>query len=241
MTGFQAVFERHEKKYILDKRQYDDLADFLQRYMEGDAYGLHTVSSLYFDTDSYSIIRASNEKPMYKEKLRLRSYGTPSAEDTVFLELKKKFEGIVYKRRIPLGLQNAERYLRAGIRPRDTGQIFEEIDWFVKRHHPQPKAMLCCDRLALCGKDNPAFRVTFDFKIRWRDYDLRLSRGSGGAPLLAPGLCLMEIKTDGSIPLWLGRYLSQNGIYPTSFSKYGMCYKDNLIAKKETGGMGHVG
>lgn len=238
MTEFQAVFERHEKKYLLTKQQYHTASDFLKQYMEADEHGLHTVCSLYFDTDLFDIIRASNEKPTYKEKLRLRSYGTPGADDTVFLELKKKLEGVVYKRRVPIKLQEAERYLRAGIRPEQGGQIFDEIDWFVRRYRPEARAMLCCDRLALFGKENLAFRVTFDFHIRWRDKDLRLSGGSHGESLIPPHMCLMEVKTGGAIPLWLGRFLSENGIYPTSFSKYGVCYKENLIGQ---GGASHVG
>jgi len=238
MTEYQAVFERHEKKYLLTKQQYSLISNFLRQYMEADEYGLHTVCSLYFDTDRYDIIRASNEKPVYKEKLRLRSYGTPRPDDLVFLELKKKLDGVVYKRRISLPLLEAERYLRAGIRPEQTSQIFEEIDWFVQRYHPKPKALLCCDRLALSGSDDPAFRITFDFKIRWRSEDLRLARGSHGASLIPPQFCLMEVKTSGSIPLWLGRFLSNQGIYPTSFSKYGICYKENLKARE---GVCHVG
>ena len=241
MNNYTAVFKRHEKKYLLDKQQYEALVTFLQEYMKMDTYGLHTVQSVYYDTDTFDIIRTSNAKPTYKEKLRLRSYGTPNSEDTVFLELKKKFKGVVHKRRITLTLREAERYLKSGIRPAHQGQIFEEIDWFVQRHRPTAKAMLCCDRLALYGKDDPAFRVTFDFKIRWRDCNLQLSRGSHGDPLIAPGICLMEVKTDGAIPLWLSRYLSQNNIYPASFSKYGRCYNENLMKKTETGEMNYVG
>lgn len=238
MAEYQAKFERHEKKYLLTRQQYANVTDFLNGYMKADDYGLHTVSSLYFDTDAFDIIRRSNEKPVYKEKLRLRAYGTPRAEDLVFLELKKKFHGVVYKRRVAMKLQEAERYLRAGIRPAEAGQIFEEIDWFVKRHDPKPRAVLCCERKALYGIDDPDFRVTFDSRIRWRDSDLDLGNGCHGTYLVSPEQYLMEVKTDGAIPVWLGQFLSQNGIFPTSFSKYGICYKENLI---ETGGMDHVG
>jgi len=238
MVDYQAVFERHEKKYLLTKQQYKELRIFLTNYMNRDEYGLHTICSLYYDTDSYDSIRKSIEKPVYKEKLRLRSYGVPAKEDNVYLELKKKFKGIVYKRRVSLTYAQAERYMKSGIRPADTGQIFDEVDWYVGRNQPTPKVILCCDRLALFGKDDHSFRITFDFKIRWRDYDLDLTKGDYGVYLISPDLCLMEVKTGQAIPIWLAAYFSENKIFSTPFSKYGTCYKENLIEK---GGISHVG
>lgn len=229
----QAVFERHEKKYLLTRRQYRAVKALLDQHMRVDQYGLHTVSSIYMDTDSYEIIRESLEKPEYKEKLRLRSYGTPGPDDTVFLELKKKVDGVVYKRRIPLTLREAERYLRAGIRPANTGQIFEEIDWFLHRKNPKPAACISCDRLALYGKEDPDFRVTFDFAMRYRTDGLSLANGSSGSYIIDPDLCLMEVKTTHALPLWLTRFLSENEIYPTSFSKYGTCYENHILTKGE--------
>lgn len=126
------VFERHEKKYRLSEEKYLLLTKRLAKHMKGDQYGKHTICSLYCDTDDYLLIRRSIEKPKYKEKLRLRSYGMPTPDSTVFLELKKKLDGVTYKRRIPLTLAEAERYLSDGQLPEKTGQILEEIDWFIK-------------------------------------------------------------------------------------------------------------
>lgn len=231
MKECQAVFERHEKKYLLTRAQYEKVQNLLQQHMCTDKYGLHTVSSIYLDTESNAIIRESISKPTYKEKIRLRSYGTPGPKDTVFLELKKKVNGIVYKRRIPLALREAERYLRAGIRPSQTGQIFEEIDWFLTRKKPSPAVCISCDRLAFYGKEDLDFRVTFDFRMRWRTDELSLAYGSSGHYLVDPDLCLMEVKTKDALPLWLTRFLSEHSIFPTSFSKYGTCYTKHLLQK----------
>lgn len=126
IVKYQAVFERCEKKFLLTIPQYKAVKKLLNKYMLEDAYGLSTISSLYLDTDTYEIIRKSIEKPKYKEKLRIRTYGKPHSQDTVYFELKKKLHGIVYKRRMGLSLQESERYLKAGIRPKESGQIFRK-------------------------------------------------------------------------------------------------------------------
>lgn len=239
-TAYQAVFERYEKKYLLTQEEYREVRTLLDAHMQTDRFGLHTVSSVYLDTDNCEIIRGSIAKPAYKEKLRLRSYGTPSPSDTVYLELKKKVNGIVYKRRTDMTLREAERYLRAGIRSCEENQVLDEIDWFLARRPLRPKAVISCDRLALFGKDDPDFRVTFDFDMRWRDRKLSLASGSSGAPLISPEYCLMEVKTTSSLPMWLSRFLSERAIFPVSFSKYGTCYRDFLLpGAKEV--MAHAG
>ncbi|MFV0413293.1 MAG: polyphosphate polymerase domain-containing protein [Oscillospiraceae bacterium] len=223
-----AVFERHEGKYLLTGNQYKVLFERLQEYMLPDEYGLHTISSVYYDTDEFDIIRHSLEKPSYKEKLRLRSYGTPGEADTVFLELKKKCGGITYKRRVPLPLREAERYMQLGEFPHETGQIFYEINWMVNRYNPAAKVVLSYDRLALYGREDSELRITFDANIRWRNDNLSLSEGSYGRLLIGEGERLMEIKTLKTLPYWLSALLSELKIYPVSFSKYGRVYQTHL-------------
>lgn len=237
-THSTAVFERQEKKYVLDKRQYTNLTAQLQSYMKPDAYGFNNISSLYFDTDDYKLIRHSLDKPAYKEKLRLRSYGIPKADDTVYLELKKKYQGITYKRRIQLTNREAEQYLKKNICPAQQGQIFQEIDWFVRQHPLQPKVLINYKRIALTGRENPELRITFDFDLCWRDHNLDLSKGGFGTPLLSPDYRLMEIKTLNAIPCWLSSMLTRLQIYPSSFSKYGYVYQNHLLYKEE---VRHVG
>ena len=171
MAIYQDVFKRYEKKYMMDRTQYEAIREALDERMEPDQFGRSTICNIYYDTDQFDLIRASLEKPAYKEKLRLRSYGVPDGDSTVFLELKKKYQGIVYKRRTQMTLREAQEYLEEGRRPREDSQILREIDYFLQYYTLYPKVMIAYDRVALYGKEDPALRVTFDEKIRWRDWD----------------------------------------------------------------------
>lgn len=234
MPAAQAVFERYEKKYLLTPSQYPLLMERLQPHFAGDAYGLHTICSLYYDTLEYAVIRNSLSKPLYKEKLRMRSYGVPRAEEHVFLELKKKFQGITYKRRAALPLAVAQQFVQTGRPPEEGGQILGELAAYIQRNPLVPSALICYDRIALSGRELPTLRITFDANIRWRETGLQLARGDYGAQLLPPGHRLMEIKTiSPALPLWLVRILGAAEIYPAAFSKYGRVYQEYLQSRME--------
>lgn len=228
MTQFQNNFKRYEKKYLLTKTQYHALREMTEFRLLQDSYGKHTVCNLYLDTDDYALIRTSLEKPTYKEKLRLRSYGIPKKEDSVFLELKKKCDGVVYKRRTALPLNQAVGYIYNREAPENSGQILREIDWAMQMYRPEVKVFLAYDRIALFGAEDSELRVTFDQNIRWRDTVLDLSKGDWGSPVLEREMILMELKLLGAMPIWLSHILSQLKIFPTSFSKYGECYQNFL-------------
>lgn len=232
-NAYQDVFERVEKKYLLTEEQYTALRGALEGRMTMDRYGVHTICNLYYDTDDYTLIRRSLEKPIYKEKLRLRSYGVPREDSTVFLEIKKKFRGVVYKRRIPLTLTEAMRYTRRGEKPREDSQILREIDWFMNLYRPSPKVFIAYNRAALFGNEDENLRVTFDGAMRWRSGALDLSKGDWGSPLGDARRILMEIKIPGTMPLWMCRLLAENAVFPVSFSKYGFCYQTYLLHQKE--------
>ena len=167
---------------------------------------------------------------MYKEKLRLRSYGIPGDEDTVFLEIKKKFDGVVYKRRISMKLCEARDYLAGKAAPGGKDeQILREIDWFRSYYQPVPKVYLAYDRVACFGTEDPELRITFDQNIRYRTDALDLAAGDRGDLIIEPGEVLMELKIAGSMPLWLSHILNELAIYPASFSKYGVCYSHYLM------------
>ena len=225
----QKNFRRTEKKYLLTQGQYKALRRALDRYMQVDEYGMSTILSVYYDTEDYELIRRSEEKPVYKEKLRLRSYGVPKDGDAVFLEIKKKVQGVVYKRRVTLTAAEAAEYLSGGKKPEGKGQILEEIDWFLHRYRPMPRAVISTDRLALFGREDDKLRVTFDFNPRWRTDHLDLRDGAEGESLLPPGQVLMEVKLPQAAPLWLTRILSEMKLYPASFSKYGTCYREEIL------------
>lgn len=228
-----AVFERREKKFRLDSRQYQNLQRELGAFAQPDQYGQYTICNVYYDTDDYALIRHSLDKPAFKQKLRLRSYGVPGREDLVYLELKKKLDGITYKRRITMPLCGAEEYLHSGGALPEHTQISAEIDWFVQQNPLTPKVVLCYDRAALRGIVDPELRITFDSGIRWRDCGLHLWQGDGGEALLPDGTYIMEIKTRSALPCPLARLLAELQVYPCSFSKYGAVYKQLLSDHRE--------
>lgn len=223
------VFKRYEKKYLITQEQFHSLTPILGKHMQTDQYGKHTICNIYYDTPDYQLIRTSIEGPKYKEKLRLRSYGIPSSGTTVFIELKKKFDGIVYKRRIPVELSMAYAYLNERQSPGFHSQILREVDWVMDLYRPIPCTYLAYDRVALFGNENPELRITFDFHIRCRQNDLELCKGAYGTPLLGETDILMEVKIDAAMPLWMSRLFSDLHIFPISFSKYGQYYKQFIL------------
>ena len=232
MGNLTYVFERVERKFLLTPAQYAGPMRTLPEYMQADQYGESTILSLYLDTEDSLLIRRSLEKPVYKEKLRLRSYGVPREMDNVFLEVKKKVRGVVYKRRICLPLAQAMECLAQGSVPAAGGQIGREIAYMLRRYRLRPAVLLAYDRTAYAELEPSPnrLRITIDRDIRSRQTDLDLRLGSAGESLLAPGMRLMEIKTAHAIPLWLCAALDQNEIRPTSFSKYGRVYEAHMRA-----------
>ena len=224
----QKVFNRYEKKYMLTRQQYEAISQRLEPYMEKDQYGLHTIRNIYYDTEDDELIRTSLEKPKYKEKFRVRCYGEPNAESDYFLEIKKKYKGIVNKRRIVMKPQEAKAYLENGEKPREQSQIFREVDYVWNHYQLIPKVYLAYDRIALFGKEDAEFRVTFDQNIRSRDFALTLEKDTETTKLLKDGYYLMEVKISNAMPLWFVKILTELEIRSTSFSKYGNVYRRNL-------------
>ena len=232
MEAYQAVFQRKEVKYLLNSVQLQTLMPILRLHMEPDVFPHSSIGNLYYDTPDYRLIRRSLEKPEYKEKLRLRSYGVPGSDSPVFPEIKKKAGGIVYKRRVSMGCEDAMDYL-GGRCPGPEGQIFRELDWMLSAY-PElaPRVFLSYERDSWRGSDEPELRLTLDRDIFYRTYDLDLRWGFRGTPILFPDQTLMEIKIPGAAPMWLSHALSENGIFPVSFSKYGESYKQIRSERK---------
>ncbi len=215
--AYQAVFKRYEMKFMLDPDQKKAVDIAVAENMVPDEYGQSSIYNIYFDTENYLLARRSIEKPMYKEKLRLRSYGVPYGDNEVFVEIKKKFDSVVYKRRVSMGYDQAMGWLCTDAR-RDSTQIESEIQFFKDDYRPVPKVELRYERLSFKGDDG--FRLTFDTQVRARNYG-----GSSWTPLLEDDITLMELKTPYAIPLWMVDVLSRNGIRKSSFSKYGKAYE----------------
>lgn len=231
----EKFFKRYELKYLLDGKTYKKLLKYMEQYTQPDEYAESDICNLYLDTDDYRLVRRSNEKPVYKEKMRLRSYCIPKADTPVFLEIKKKFESVVYKRRMIMTESEALEYINGGAE-KDFSQIAREIDYFKHFYGSlEPKMYIAYKRHSFVGVSEPSFRITFDEDIVWRDYDLALEKGKYGRPLLEEGQVLMEVKAQSAIPLWFTKFLTENHIYRTSFSKYGKAYTTMLLDNE--GGM----
>lgn len=231
------VFNRQENKYLIDSRIYYALQNRLSDYMDLDDYNkqheTYSICNIYYDTDDSYLIRTSIKKPSYKEKLRIRSYGTPNANSNVYVEIKKKVCGLVNKRRSALVLNDAYRFLETAELPvpcpGQNGQVLKEIRYILEQRKLRPELYLAYKRRAYFNEGNHDLRISFDTAITTRRYDLNLESGIYGERLLTDGLWIMEIKTAESIPFWLARMLSEYKIYPTSFSKYGTEYKTRII------------
>lgn len=235
---YTAIFQRVEKKYLLTQAQLERILPALLEFLIPDGYGETTVCSLYLDTPDDLLARRSIEKPAYKEKLRLRSYGVPGDESAAYLEMKKKTGGIVYKRRIACRTANAMAYLKGGAPPCGPCQIFQEIDYMRLRYGLSPRLCLCYDRTAYLEREPTpdALRVTIDRHVRVRESGLDLRLGDAGDPLLPENARLMEIKTARALPIWLCDVLARHRVYPAPFSKYGRAYqaRTRRMAARET-------
>ena len=220
------IFRRIEKKYILDGESKRALMSLIGAYLSPDPHGISTVYSLDLDTPDYRLIRNSMDAVSYKEKLRIRSYGIPTGESRVFLEIKKKYEGVVYKRRITMSCDEALSYVRGGDRP-CSGQIMNEIDWSMHYYGmPSPRTAILYERKAFDVPEQPGLRLTFDSGVRYRTHDVLATDTLPDVPILPPDMCVFEIKTEGAMPVCLSAALEKCGIYPASFSKYGRAYID---------------
>ena len=232
--GCQMTFKRYELKFMLTQSQKQALLQVMEPYMALDQYGRTTIQNLYYDTDSFRLVRRSMERPEYKEKLRVRSYGTAREDGRVFVELKKKYDRVVYKRRLTLPEPDAMAWLAGDKSAAPDSQIGREINYFCAFYRDlRPQVFLSYEREAYFERGGGDFRVTFDENILTRRTALRLKTSPWGTPLLPHGTVLMELKTPGGIPLWMTRFLTENHIYKTSFSKYGTAYQNVIFPQQE--------
>lgn len=229
MAGPITVMKRYELKYVLTKEQTDFLCEKLKGHMEIDKYGLTSISSLYYDTPDYRLIRTSIEKPLFKEKIRLRSYGIATEESPVYLELKRKAYDVVYKRRVQSTIPAVTKFFdREGDICAD-GQIAREISYFRDYYENLvPSCLIIYDRTAYYEPDGN-LRLTIDYNPRYRTDNLNLTTNMDGISLLSEGSSILEIKVQEAMPLWLTSILSEGKIYKGSFSKYGEAYRQQAL------------
>lgn len=224
------VFRRVEKKYIMTREQYLAIKEMLSEKMIEDSHGKSTICNLYFDTNEYELIRHSITKPIYKDKVRLRSYNLPTLDSKVYLEIKRKYEGVVSKRRIEMTLNDYYNFEEVNDLC-ENKQILNELNYYFQFYKLNATMFLSYFRRAFYAKDNMGFRVTFDSNIMARNYDLKIENGIYGDYILDKDKYIMEIKILDAIPLWFVKILDQFNISPCGFSKYGEAYT-KLILKE---------
>lgn len=223
------TFERTEKKYLINLEQKARLLSLFEDRLTKDIHGESTICNIYLDTENHLLIRNSIDARNYKEKLRIRSYCAAMPDDMVFFEIKKKFNSVVYKRRVSMSLCDALLYIQIGQKP-ITSQIMSEIDYAMQFYSfPKPSMMIIYERQAFFSKHEPDLRITFDSGIRYRITDLSPQFGCYGKEILASDELIMEIKTAGAMPLWLSRILDCKEVFPSSFSKYAAAYRQEFL------------
>lgn len=232
MEDMSFVFQRKEVKFRVTDSQREAFLKLTSEYMHPDMYGESTIMSLYFDTDSFQLLRRSAEHPLYKEKLRFRSYGVPNDASVVFLEIKKKFDGIVYKRRISLPYHDYRTFADGDVTALPDTQIGREIAYFTG-HYPtlSPKVLVCYERSAFFANDDATTRVTFDRNIRYRFSDLSPDKGADGKSIFEEGTDILELKFYCFVPKYISDALTELDIKPFSFSKCGTAYNEEILRR----------
>lgn len=224
---YRSVFKRYEMKFLMDEGQTEAVCSVLKDRMAHDRFAFSDIRNIYYDTPDFLLARRSNEHPFYKEKLRVRSYGAPDKD--VFVELKKKYDGVVYKRRLSMPYDDASGWLSGDKSLEPATQIGSEIGFMMERYPGiAPAMMLDYRRESFCMPDGD-LRVTIDTDIRADLWNFDLRSVPSGKSVLPDGHTLMEIKTMGGIPLWLTEAMSSEKVYRSSFSKYGSAYKKIVV------------
>ena len=225
---YENIFKRVEQKYLLTEKEYKLLFKKINKYLIKDKYFKSTICNIYFDTVNNDLIINSLEKPVFKEKIRLRSYQVPSINDDVFLEIKEKYMGVVGKRRVKIKLKDFYDYLETNNYDK-SNQIMNEINYYFKYYGLKPAIYIAYDRVSYCSNDDKGLRITVVSNLRSRNNSLKLELGDTGKYYFQDKNYIMEIKTLG----WLVRNLSELKIYPTSFSKYGSIYQSELKERND--------
>lgn len=231
---YQSIFSRVEKKYLLDEEKYNLFMKKISKNIVRDKNYHSTICNLYLDTANFDLIKQSIQKPLYREKFRIRSYNVPNLDDSIFFEVKKKYNQVVSKRRIKVKLSSVSDYLynKKKIDNVENEQILNELEYSVDKYKLIPKVYIAYERDSYEGAFDKNVRITFDSNLRFRQEDLDLENGCAGKLYFDKPTYIMEIKTLGGMPIWLTSVLSQLEIFPSSFSKYGNIYKKYLVKKE---------
>lgn len=220
---YDNIFKRVEKKFLLTEKEYNELFKKIKKKLKPDKYFESTICNVYYDNINNDLLINSIERPIYKHKVRLRSYNVPKLDDDVFLEIKSKYKKVVGKRRVKLKLRDFKKYEKTK-KYNENSQIMKEIDYLFNYYDLKPSYYVAYDRKCYVGKEDELLRITIDTNLRSRTDHLTLEYGDKGELYFDQNMYIIEIKTLGAMPLWLVRSLSELKIYTRSFSKIGNIY-----------------
>ncbi len=220
-------FQRYEKKFHLHKETYQSMLEELHGHIVEDDYHSYTISNVYYDNEDNKIIRHSISKPVFKQKLRIRSYDN----ENLFFEIKKKYRSQVFKRRVVI---KADDYYNNDFSKVADKQTLSEIEYFIEYHKVFPKVALKYSRVAYKGIEDENLRITFDSQLKYSTTNLDIRQKDNTLKDELDGSYIMEIKVEGAVPVWLSMILDKLKIYSTPFSKYGYCYKKYLSTQNTT-------
>lgn len=233
MSMHEEIFNRIEKKYLIDVPTRKKLLNVIEKNTKEDKYFKSEIFNIYFDTDNFDLIIKSIENPDFKEKFRARGY---SGFDRVFLEIKTKEKErdvrIGHKRRVLLTHKQFKKFLKREKTAEELagGQIAKEVDYLVSYFDLKPQILVYYSRKSYVGEDD--LRITFDENLSYRNKDLNFKRTIHDKHYFSDKRnIIMEVKARGGMPLWLTHLLSENKIFPERFSKIGKIYEK---IRKET-------
>ena len=229
----EKTIDRVEKKYLISTVQKKELLKIIRQNMKKDKFHKSGVFNIYFDNDNYDFIIQSIDHPVFKEKLRARSY---YGYDKVFFEIKTKMLGkdynVGHKRRVLVTSKDYNDFIKKKadfleiasrkIEKKSDLQIAREIEYFIKEYSLKPKILVYYNRESYKGEND--LRITFDTNLKYRNRNLKFTKNKKDKLALKKGEVIMEIKAHGSYPMWLVSALSSQHTYPQRFSKIGKIY-----------------
>ncbi|MFW9821957.1 MAG: VTC domain-containing protein [Candidatus Thorarchaeota archaeon] len=235
MQSFQKYFNRFELKYQISFKERDRIISLIRPFMRLDTYVNNNfnyeVRSLYFDSNFHHSFLEKRDGVAIRKKLRIRYYPSflNDTQQYAFIEIKKKLNDNVAKRRIYIPLKDSLRFLDS--HHRDTKQFFENASdqdkstlkeiWFLnKRYNLKPVCIVSYKRQPYVSKFEKTFRITFDTDLKVRRYNLDLRFGGGSKYIVPPNICVMEVKFNNIIPKWAIKIIQKNDCVQYKISKF---------------------
>jgi SPX domain protein involved in polyphosphate accumulation len=225
--------DRFELKYLTRFDTYQRIIRQLDPYAERDGYagelGRYSIISLYYDSPELACYWDKINGVPYRNKLRIRQYGSMAGSDDAYIEVKQKLLASIRKIRTRMKLTQAYDLLAAAHQRAETSEVIDRspedevlnhVMYLRSLYNLEPKAIISYEREPYVGRYDHHLRMTFDLNLRSRAEDLRLESGPWGKYIMSPDIVLVEMKVDGRIPEWFISLVAEHNLEPCRFSKY---------------------